>query len=138
MFNYPLFSFTQNNTNAPLALGIVNGAQHDQSTNKTASRNLSAGINGIVGENRTGTETLYLFVAYPAAIAAPNFYTFDTEDSAGNRSTGTETSIPGNLKSTTSVSLQGTGAPASAAEDYNWFAIEVAPGTQVTLRSLRT
>ena len=135
VFNYPLFAFTTNSSDAPLALAITNGAQHDQSTNKTSSRTL--GVNGIGFDNRSGTETQYTFVAYPAAVAAPNFYTFDVTLPNGSVNQF-ETEIPATLKSTTSVSLQGTGAPASAAENYNWFAIEVPTGQQVTLRSVRT
>ena len=135
VFNYPLFAFTQSNTDAPLALAFQVAAQHDQSTNKSSSRTL--GVNGIERDNRTGTSTLYLFVGYPAAVAAPNFYTFDVTLPNGSVNQF-ETEIPAALKSTASVSLQGTGAPASAAENYNWFAIEVPAGQQVTLRSVRT
>ena len=94
-------------------------------------------VGGISEDNRTGTQTRYLYVGYPAAVAAPDFYTFDVTLPNGS-SNQFETEIPASLKSSASVSLQGDGAPASAAEDYDWFAIEVPMGQQVTLRSVRT
>ena len=137
-FTYPLFSFTSNQVETDqdtLRTSIQGGAQSDQSTNKSASRTLN--VNGISSDNRGGSATMYLYVGYPAAVAAPDFYTFDVTLPNGS-SNQFETEIPGSLKSSATVSLQGTGAPSSAAENNSWFAIEVPDGQQVTLRSVRT
>ena len=137
-FYYPVFWFTDPSStldDTTLVTNFTSGmTAQDTSTSKTRTiGNLASGTGNVPDiDNQTGV-TQYIWVAYPTG--SPDIVRADVRTRRGTSDvTNTLTLDPLQQSSTDLTFLSAeAGAPASAAEDYKWFWIEVPDGDRATL-----
>ena len=125
---YPVFWADSDSNTTPPDFVAVNQTSYE-STSRTRSVSTLANVT----YNNTTANTRYLWVAYPAGSPTITNVFQDTQTATGS---GQATVfIPPTQRSTVDLSLSNPdpNTPADAAENYQWFWLEVNGEEQVTL-----
>ena len=124
-FYYPTFWFTSSErtlTDAVLTTNFIGGTEAQET--RTTKTGVLGDLNIDYTNNTGGTQ--FLWVAYPTGITTVTTVSIRTRegDSDSGFVNGSLSTASRSSTDLTFLSAE-TGAPASAAEDYQWFRIEV-------------